>query len=400
MKNDYLFSMALDETRGRKRSSFLIFFVLFLSFTCAMISLSLTESMDKTNEECRYDTYGIWEGAVLNANERELDFLGQTPFIQESGMAQGYGKIAGNSGIGTVDDHLWKMGRLGLNSGRLPKSGDEVAVEADVLSALGYDYELRQKIDLTVSVPAQYLDEQKQEEDAFPSIQVTKTYTLCGVLKEYTNLWEAGRKATLNSAILTEKGAQELFLEAKTQQEEMVPLPPVKNCFFIMKNHDTSKICEINEGLKQEDAEIQQEVLINTYAYPDVQQMEKKQLFHWAIFIVSLVAIVCLYMLQVRRQVYQIALFRSIGITKKQLRILIFFETALLGFPAAVLEHYRGIGDMVFGKSLTETEKCSLCFRYTGCFACVIFYFVDYRSCRYEDFGITNGIKTASYRKI
>ncbi len=66
LKNDYLFSMAIDEIRGRKRSSFLIFFVLFLSFTCAMISLSLTESMDKTNEECRYDTYGIWEGAVLN----------------------------------------------------------------------------------------------------------------------------------------------------------------------------------------------------------------------------------------------------------------------------------------------------------------------------------------------
>ncbi len=94
--------------------------------------------------------------------------------------------------------------------------------------------------------------------------------------------------------------------------------------------------------MKQEDAEIQQEVLINTYAYPDVQQMEKKQLFHWAIFVVSLAAIVCLYMLQVRRQVYQIALFRSIGITKKQLRILIFFETALLGFPAAVLGSITG----------------------------------------------------------
>ncbi len=144
-----------------------------------------------------------------------------------------------------------RLGRLGLNSGRLPKSGDEVAVEADVLSVLGYDYELGQKIDLTISVPAQYLDEQTQEEDAFPSIQVTKTYTLCGVLKEYTNLWEAGRKATLNSAILTEKGAQELFLEAKIQQEEMVPLPPEKNCFFTMKNHDTSKICEINEGLNR-----------------------------------------------------------------------------------------------------------------------------------------------------
>lgn len=99
-----------------------------------------------------------------------------------------------------------------------------------------------------------------------------------------------------------------------------------------MKNHDTSKICDINEGLKQEDAEIQQEVLINTYAYPDVQQMEKKQLFHWAIFIVSLAAIVCLYMLQVRRQVYQIALFRSIGITKKQLRILIFSRQLCLDF--------------------------------------------------------------------
>ena len=66
MKNDYLFSMAIDEIRGRKRSSFLIFFVLFLSFTCAMISLSLTESMDKTNEEsqgCRSSPEGVTSSA-------------------------------------------------------------------------------------------------------------------------------------------------------------------------------------------------------------------------------------------------------------------------------------------------------------------------------------------------
>lgn len=42
------------------------------SFSFAVIALSINESMDKSNEEYRYDTYGIWQAALLNGNKEDF----------------------------------------------------------------------------------------------------------------------------------------------------------------------------------------------------------------------------------------------------------------------------------------------------------------------------------------
>ena len=48
----------------------------------------------------------------------------------------------------------------------------------------------------------------------------------------------------------------------------------------------------------------------------------------------TVIAVVCIYAVQLRKQVRGIALFRSIGITKRQLRLLLTFETLILCLPA------------------------------------------------------------------
>ena len=52
--------LAFQGTRRKKRSSILIFSVLLISFSSAIVALSLVGSISKTNAEFRLNTYGEW----------------------------------------------------------------------------------------------------------------------------------------------------------------------------------------------------------------------------------------------------------------------------------------------------------------------------------------------------
>ena len=53
-----ILSLAFQGIRRRKRQSLLMFFVLLVSFSFAIIFLSYTSSVSKTNSGLRADTYG------------------------------------------------------------------------------------------------------------------------------------------------------------------------------------------------------------------------------------------------------------------------------------------------------------------------------------------------------
>ncbi len=123
-----LWVLAVWGVRGRKRSSFLLLIVLILSFTVAVISLSVTESMRKTNEEYRYDTYGAWYGAITSGKEEDEAFLEECEGIENMGITKSYGMVASNAGmtgIGTMDDAFCEIGRISLQDGYFPRAADE-----------------------------------------------------------------------------------------------------------------------------------------------------------------------------------------------------------------------------------------------------------------------------------
>ena len=68
-----IFSLAFEGIKRRRRQSLLIFFVLLISFTFAIILLSYTSSIAATNSQLRLSAYGTWYGSIGDTNEATKD---------------------------------------------------------------------------------------------------------------------------------------------------------------------------------------------------------------------------------------------------------------------------------------------------------------------------------------
>lgn len=303
--HNYLLDITFKGLKGKKRSSIYLLLTCFLSVTSAVVNVSITGSLNKTREELRYDTYGEWEAAIYS--EEPLTAL-ENGHIQEYGTARIYGKLLDGgetvlTGIGTLDEPLRDIGRLAVQSGKFPEKDNEIAVEADVLSDLGYDYELGQTLNLRI------LDGDGEAAD--------RNYVLCGVLREYTDLWNTGTgKVTLAGACVTENAAKEIGAVCSCQ-------------YFLSAKEGES------HDLYQELKEIYEDTVENTSAY-GLAASEEYHYFNLAlILLTTLTAVIVIYSIQMKEQARSIRLFRIIGVTKKQLSMIIFYETMLILLPAA-----------------------------------------------------------------
>lgn len=301
----YLWDIALKGLKGKKRSSTYLFLVCFLSVAFAVVNVSITGSLNKTREELRYDTYGEWDAAVYSPEP--LSALEDEP-VQECGTAQVYGKLLDGgetvlTGIGTLDESLLTIGRLAVQSGKFPTEDNEIAIEADVLSNLGYDYELGQTLTLRIL--------NKEEE------VVEREYTLCGVLREYTELWSTGtEKVALAGACVTADAAKEIGEVCSYQ-------------YFL------SAEGEEGDPLYRELKGSYEHVVENTAANGQIAKEEYHYFNLVLILFTTLVAVIVIYSIQVKEQTRSIRLFRIIGVTKKQLSQIIFYETMVILLPAA-----------------------------------------------------------------
>lgn len=72
-----------------------------------------------------------------------------------------------------------------MQDGEFPQHDSEIALEASALSKLGKNYTIGQEIDFTV-----LFDAESEESVEGIKIPVECTFTLCGVLREYSSLWQ------------------------------------------------------------------------------------------------------------------------------------------------------------------------------------------------------------------
>lgn len=345
--NRVLFTLAFQSIRKKKRSSILLALVFFLSFVFAIMTLSITGSMEKTNEEYRYDTYGTWTAAILDGNESELERFEQVNAVGKIGTSVLYGKVAEEMGLGVLDENFKTMGRIQLHDGRFPEKPGEIAMEADILSRLGYSYELGQEITLDISFPAKFFDTENGEKT---EAVVEKTYTLCGVIREYSGIWCIDSQI-VPGAVVTAEEAQQTFQAVQQEYQNAVLEAPVWQYFF----HESESAEKLLHALRQQVEQLREEresrekseeeaieeaadrVIFNSYSYGAEEAFGYHYFYLGMIFFTTSLAVICIYLVQLQKQVRQIALFRSIGITKKQLKKMLFFETLLLLLPAMLL---------------------------------------------------------------
>ena len=340
-----ILSLAVQGIRRKKRSSILIFSVLLISFSSAIVALSLVGSISKTNAEFRLNTYGEWYCGIPSGMEEDAQWLENQQWAKAIGKAGNYGTIhtaVGQTGFGTLDNSLLSIGRIKLDAGTFPASDDEIAMEADVLSALGCDYELGQEITLLIDVP--YKDQ---------LIPVERSYILCGVIHEYSNLWVLNRNSDnrlLVSAVVTEAAAEAVLEDAREciagpeNRELDIPIPQY---FLAVEESDRETACHsINGWLSSTRTGDFGDLRVceNTAAYPDAVSREYDDFYVYLIAAVTMIAVLCVYIMQMSGEIHSFAVLRSIGITKPQMALLLLAETLILILPAIALGIPCGAG--------------------------------------------------------
>ena len=340
-----ILSLAFQGTRRKKQSSILIFAVLLVSFSFAIVALCLVGSISKTNAEFRLNTYGEWYCGIPSGMEEDAQWLKNQQWAKTIGKAANYGTIntaVGQTGFGTLDNSLLSIGRIQLDEGAFPASDDEIAMEADALSALGCDYELGQEITLLIDVP--YKDQ---------LIPVERSYILCGVIHEYSNLWLLNRNSDnrlLVSAVVTEAAAEAVLEAAReciTGPENRKLVIPIPQYFLAVEEADRETACNsINGWLSSTRAgdfgDIR--VCVNTAAFPDTASQDYDAFYVYIIAAVTMIAVLCVYIMRMSGEVHSFAVLRSIGITKPQMALLLLTETLILMLPAIALGIPCGAG--------------------------------------------------------
>ncbi len=333
-----IFSLAFEGIKRRKRQSLLIFFVLLVSFTFAIILLSYTSSIAETNTQLRYDTYGSWYGSITDGIDSDLEYLESEEWVEDVGVSVDYGsasivvKDAQNGdiergslvGIGTVDDSLIDMG-IFLDSGSLPKNSNEIAIESATLTEIGYG------VGGTITLQFEF------GSDAGETVTVERTFKICGAISEYTGLWDID--CALNTALVSEEAMADIIAEAQETLGDIANLSTETAYFFSVKSGMEDGVeDEVNSYLyESRTGSTIRTCTINSVLEMESETSETDMVYLGLILAITVLAVVMIYILQMQVEVKRIVRFRSIGGSKGQLRLLILIETLMLAIPAVVL---------------------------------------------------------------
>lgn len=343
-----LFALAVQGTMRKRRSSLLTFLVLLLSFSCAIMSLSITQSISSTNTEYRLNTFGEWYLAIPDGMEEDGAWLEHQSWVRKAGSCRVYGWVSRSmSAYGSVDEAYFDLSRARMLAGRLPRENDEVALTEKLLEDFDItEYEIGQEITLSFSSYYRNTDE--------VAISGGQTFKLCGVFRESVQYWHFGYNKKENrpvTVILTDEAARDVYetLDAAAQRENGRHLQQPSQQFYVFVERNARKeaIDATKKHMQSTRDIVTQDVqpCVNLAAYPNEEAaVSSNTLYSFLIAAVALAAVLCVSVLQLPTEVHSFAVLRSIGITKWQLLLLMLLEALLLIVPAVALSIPLGAG--------------------------------------------------------
>ena len=338
--NHDLWPLARQGIFRRRRSSLLLFLVLLLSFAFAVMMLSVMGSMNRTNIEYLKNTYGAWYGAIPDGKDSDRAFLERRDWLDRLGESVNYGQVRGTtpvSGVGSVDETFLELGRIRLDEGRLPEQPGEIAMEADLLVALGYEPAVGQTVSVPMMIP--------QAEDPTSFLLVVRDFVLTGVLHEYAHLWileNNVQNRLLNSALILPEDGEAILAEAQAMADEYqsgLVRPPLTSYFYTpLEGMEERLRAEVDAHMAEtRGAAEDRRGCVNVSAGAAYAATDYNTFYVGLILVIALLAVVAVYLLELQSDVRRVVRLRSIGASKTQIRRLLLLETVLLAVPAVAL---------------------------------------------------------------
>ena len=337
MQLEFTNDLVKEKLKRKKRQSVSIVLVLLISLSFAIMSQSLITSLQKTNREYRESLYGEWICRVVNAPKGFGKLISEMLGIEYYGTMDVLGKVQGIYGLGYIDENMITAGRFSLVDGRWPEQENEVVLSEDCLRNLGYRKELGQEIVLNVELM----------KSGGESVNINRCFTLCGILKEYADIWANGAGENFASIIVAEKTANNIYEVIGTRCE-------VSRQFFLVPTSevisDNEKMDSMDKKLIQIAADIKEEFGTrpiferNQPLFLGWMEELENNLYIRLIAIVCFVAILCTYFLRIQEEIQYCATLRSMGMSMPQLAEMSILECAYMLFPATLLGVPIGAG--------------------------------------------------------
>ena len=182
---------------GRRRDTGMMLCVLTAAFALIAAILCYDSSGALVMEETRKSIYGEWQIARYSMSETQAAEFVEETSPAEIGRAEQYAFLVNEQGLpfgalGTADEEYFACGRLELLSGRLPQSGDEIAMTTSVLDSIGASYELGQTVTFEAANGV--------------GDPVSLCYTLCGVLPSYDAYWAVDGNLPVDAILSGDEG--------------------------------------------------------------------------------------------------------------------------------------------------------------------------------------------------
>lgn len=157
-KGGRMYKIAFSGMKGRKKDSFLMAFVITLSFVFIVSATLLHASSEATKHDTKIKSYGLWENALFNATISESQyFLEQTkPQRYATTELIGSNPIFGN--IGTYSESLQELANFQIIEGQMPQSDDEIALEYEQLQYHDENLTVGDTYTIQIRIPLIYLE--------------------------------------------------------------------------------------------------------------------------------------------------------------------------------------------------------------------------------------------------
>ncbi|HEY8363803.1 MAG TPA: ABC transporter permease [Tissierellaceae bacterium] len=201
--------IAISGMKGRKKDTFILAFVVCLSFIFTVLATVFHASSEGTKLEQRTAMFGSWDAAYLDVGEENIGKFKEKDEVEKLGISRILGSSSTAGVVGTINDDLKELGNFTMYEGRLPEKDDEIAIELSRLSYFSSDIKVGDTIPVEIVIPLyeRSIDEAAMEQvmRVVPEIQERLGFKdLLYQINNYRN-WMLEYKEKERKGDLTEK---------------------------------------------------------------------------------------------------------------------------------------------------------------------------------------------------
>lgn len=338
MKRKLTFNtLALNNLKNRKKQYTLLIIGIVLSMVFSSSVIYLGYSAYYSLEEKQKADYGIFDQLMFNADKEVIEGACEQGYIESAGWGYTIGyaftdtkdKLNGTS-VAKLDETAKMLANPVLLEGEYPSEAGEIAIEKVALAKLGIpSAEVGDTVTVKFSVQNGTEYSQQFQE---------KSYILTGILRD--------KKSNLSASIGISES--EHIPAAFVSEKEKIELGGKENlvCYYTVRKDYRQQLFAYFSNVSDIDNLVYNsgdEMFLDGDGYGITESIGYVIVFVVALLIVSAVGIVNAFTSNLKERKKQIGMYRAVGATKRQIRIMFGREAIFLSLvctPVSVLISY------------------------------------------------------------